>query len=239
MRFLDLTLPTMAENLALDEALLEEADALPRGFETLRVWQAETPCIVLGRSSRVQDEVDLQMATQCAIPVFRRVSGGASVVAGPGCMFYALILSLERHPHLRMLDQAHRMVMTCMQTALQSLTPGITFNGTCDLVLNNKKISGNSMRVARNCVLYHGTLLLHMDLSLVDRLLKHPPREPDYRLGRRHVDFIDNCHLPFETVIEALQLAWQATDTTHNIPVSMVDQLVRDKYSQPSWNLQR
>ena len=239
MQFLDLTLPTMAENLALDEALLEMTDALPGGGETLRVWQATCPSVVLGRSSRYGDEVKLEEATRRAIPIFRRVSGGATVVVGPGCMFYALILSLERQPQLRMLDQAHRFVMGRMQTALGALLPNVVFEGTCDLVVDNKKISGNSVRVARNSMLYHGTLLLNMDLSLVDHLLNHPPREPDYRQGRRHSDFIDNCHLPYASVVEALRLTWQATVSTHSIPVSVVDQLVRAKYSQPSWNLQR
>ena len=239
MQFLDLTLPTVAENLALDEALLELADRTADGVESLRVWQAANPCVVLGRSSRAGEEVKLELARQSAIPIFRRVSGGATVVAGPGCMFYALILSLERQPQLRMLDQAHQLVMSTMHSALQPHLPGVTFAGTCDLVVNGKKISGNSVRVARNNLLYHGTLLLNKDLELVDKLLKHPPREPDYRHGRRHLDFIDNCHLQYETVVDSLRWTWRATTTMQTIPETLVQQLVRDKYSLPSWNLQR
>jgi lipoate-protein ligase A len=32
--------------------------------------------------------------------------------------------------------------------------------------------------------------LINADLSLIDRYLKHPPREPDYRRGRSHLDFV-------------------------------------------------
>ncbi len=239
MQFLDLTLSTLAENVALDEALLEQADGDSSGLETLRVWQSTTPCVVLGRSSRVGDEVDQAAAADEGAPIIRRVSGGASVVAGPGCMFYALILSLVQRPHLRMLDQAHQFVMTGLQDALQPWLPEIALDGTCDLVLNNKKIGGNSVRVARNWMLYHGTLLLEMDLSLIDRLLKHPPREPEYRRGRSHLDFVDNCHLPYARVAGALQMAWNTSGNSPTIASELVEKLVQDKYSQPNWNLQR
>jgi len=49
MRYLDLTLPTPAENLALDEALLEEAERAGRATETLRVWEPREPIVVVGR----------------------------------------------------------------------------------------------------------------------------------------------------------------------------------------------
>ena len=46
MHFLDLTLPTIGENLALDEALLLQAEA--GGGEALRSWEWEQTCVVLG-----------------------------------------------------------------------------------------------------------------------------------------------------------------------------------------------
>ena len=64
MRYLDLTLPTAAENLALDEALLEEAEAAPP-LETLRLWESPQPLVVIGRSSRVGTEVEVD-ACDCA-----------------------------------------------------------------------------------------------------------------------------------------------------------------------------
>src|SRR6185437_14246053 len=55
--FLDLTLPTAEENLALDEALLLEAEAGRRG-ETLRLWEHPHPAVVLGAGCRLLDDVD-------------------------------------------------------------------------------------------------------------------------------------------------------------------------------------
>ena len=57
MNLLDLTLETPEENLALDEALLDEADAASRPTEVLRIWESPQPIVVVGRSSRVAAEV--------------------------------------------------------------------------------------------------------------------------------------------------------------------------------------
>jgi len=240
MRFLDKTLPCIAENLALDEALLEERDAGRHGpGELLRIWRAESPFVVLGRSSPVELEVNRHLAVAEGIPIFRRVSGGATVLAAPGCLFYSLFLSLEQRPQLRMLDEAHRFVMRRMMEALHPLQPEIQTAGTCDLILGGKKVSGNSVRLVRDWMLYHGTLLLDMDLDLVERLLGRPQREPEYRRGRSHREFINNLHLPEQKVIDSLKNTWQAEDASYPLPMLQVKKLVSEKYSQSKWNFLR
>ena len=63
MQRLDLTLPTPAENLALDEALLEWAEEERSDREFLRLWEAPQPMVVVGRSSRVHAEVPYRPVT--------------------------------------------------------------------------------------------------------------------------------------------------------------------------------
>lgn len=239
MHFLDLTMPSVAENIALDEALLEEADAGRCPFEILRIWHAHAPFIVLGRSSRYRQEIDFERARNLGLPILRRVSGGASILAAPGCMFYALVLSLEERPELRMLDVAHQFVMNEMTRALAPLVPQIRYGGTCDLVLDEKKVSGNSVRVVRNWMLYHGSLLLDMDLALMDQLLQHPPREPDYRRARGHGEFVTNLRQPIRDVMDALRMGWKAHEALPIIPSQTVHRLIQERYSRDTWNLQR
>ena len=105
MTLLDLTLPTAAENLALDEALLDEAEASSAGCETLRLWEPQEPAVVIGRSSQAAIEVRLDACRELAVPVLRRASGGAAVVTGPGCLMYSLVLSYEMRPALRSFEQ--------------------------------------------------------------------------------------------------------------------------------------
>ncbi len=239
MLFINRTLPSIAENLALDEALLEEAEQGNWQRETLRLWNATETFVVVGRSSRVDVEVDRDAVLESNVPVFRRSSGGASVVAGPGCLFYALLLSLAQRPQLRMLDAAHRFVMSNMVEALKPCRPDITSDGTCDLVVEQKKVGGNSLRVRRDWMLYHGTLLLNMELEPVSRFLLHPPREPPYRLGRPHGQFLRNLEISSEEVELALTRHWKASRVDVDLPQERIGRLAGEKYASASWNFQR
>ncbi|MCR9291739.1 MAG: lipoate--protein ligase family protein [bacterium] len=241
MFFLDLSFPILEQNLAFEEAWLQAAEQGLCG-EGLRLWDAAEAFIVLGRGSKVAEEVYLERAAQDHVSVLRRVSGGATVMASRGCMFYAVLLSLQKRPHLRMLDQAHGYVMDRLLSALRPYQPGLEFAGTSDLVVGGKKVSGNSLRVTRDWLLYHGTLLLNMELSLVSKYLRHPPREPGYRQGREHAAFIENLDIDRAVVANALRKTWEASETAEDLPNDLeasMRQLVEDKYSQESWNLGR
>lgn len=236
MRYLDLTLPTAAENLALDEALLDEAEAAGEPQETLRLWEPFAPMVVVGRSSRIDDEVYLEVCRQRGIPVLRRSSGGLSIVTGPGCLMYALVLSYQRRPALRMLDEAHRFVLGKLVLALRPLVPAVALRGTSDLTLDGWKFSGNSVRCKREHFLYHGTLLYNFPLDLIDTCLAMPPREPDYRQGRKHNAFVVNLPVPAEELRQALINAWEAQEPCPDWPRQLTAQLTAERFSQPSWN---
>ncbi len=239
MKLLDLTLPTPEENLALDEALLEAAEACAWPLEMLRIWESREPFVVLGRSSQVAREVNLARCRQRGIRVLRRTSGGAAVVVAPGSLMYAVVLSYERRPALHSLDLAHRFVLETTLRALGPLLPGASHQGICDLVLNNRKISGNSVRCKQRSFLYHGTLLYGMDLGLVEQLLQMPPRQPEYRANRPHESFVTNVELDVAVLRQALIAAWQAKPSNDDWPRERVRQLVAERYSRDEWNLQR
>ena len=44
----------------------------------------------------------------------------------------------------------------------------------------------------KNLLFYSASILVSADVSLMERYLKHPPREPEYRKGRRHSEFVTN-----------------------------------------------
>jgi len=236
MRYLDMTLPGLAENLAIDEALLEEAESAAQPLETLRLWEARQYGVVIGRSSHMADEVHLDVCHALNLPVLRRISGGAAVVVGPGCLMYAVILSLRLRPQLRSVDQAHACVLGTIAAALRPLVPHLSHCGICDLCFGEKKVSGNSVRCKREHLLYHGTLLYDFPVEMIGRCLAMPPRQPDYRRARPHDSFVANLPLGAATIRSALQPAWAASEPCSDWPVEVTRRLVAEKYSRPEWN---
>ncbi len=170
------------------------------------------------------------------VPILRRVSGGAAVVAGPGCLMYALVLSYQLRPHLRVLSEAHRYVLGTLAAALERLAPGVACRGTSDLALDGRKFSGNSARCRRHHLLYHGTLLYDFPLALIGRCLTMPPRMPDYRGGRPHDGFVTNLPLTVEPIRQALVAAWDAREPCDDWPAGRTARLVAEKYGRPQWN---
>jgi len=191
IRLLDVSLDTPEENLAMEESLWNELEhAAEGGSGTLRFWESRRYFVVLGYSGRPEQEVRGEACEQAGVPVLRRITGGGAVLQGPGCLNYTLALSLEAYPALRDVRRSLGLILGKVRAALG--LEGIAIRGLCDLALNERKISGNAQRRGRRTLLHQGTLLYNFDAALVERYLQEPPRQPDYRRGRRHVEFMGN-----------------------------------------------
>jgi lipoate-protein ligase A len=237
LKLLNLTLPTPAENLALDEALLDEAETAGSGHEVLRLWEPEQTLVVVGRGSHVAHEVDLAACRRDGVPALRRGSGGAAIVSGRGCLMYAVVLSHASRPELRSIDAAHRYVLEALAGGLGRFSAGIARRGTSDLAVGERKFSGNSLRVKRTHLLYHGTLLYDFPLEAISRYLIEPPREPEYRRGRPHAAFVTNLPASREALVRGVIEAFGADAERQIWPERRVAELVAEKYARDGWNL--
>jgi len=238
MKLVDKTFTAAEENIAFDEALLlaAERDGDEGGF--LRIWEPTEWFVVIGRGSSLENEVDLERCGEDGIPVIRRSSGGAAIVAGPGCLFYAVVLSLKQYPELRFIDRAHAHVLSTLAEGLRSVVPQIERQGTSDLAVEGRKVSGNSLRCRKDHLLYHGTLLYDMPLEPLAHYLRLPPRQPEYRNQRSHRDFVANLKLPRKVVYQALLSAWDHPEPLRAWPQCDMENLVREKYATHSWTAQ-
>ena len=226
-------------HLAIDEAALEQLDMDPAGRPSLRFWESPSVAVVVGRSSRLDVEVDIDRCRRDNVPVVRRPSGGAAVVVGPGCLLYSLVLSRHRQPELAHIDAAHRLVLDTNSRALSTLGAPVACNGISDLTLGGRKISGNSLRCKANAILYHGTILYDMRLDLIPNYLRMPPRQPDYRNGRSHGAFVANLPATRDAIERALVHAWNATRsaTVDAVLLERVAYWLQVRYHHEKWHL--
>src|ERR1019366_4997552 len=209
MRHLDLTLPSPAENLACDEALLDWCES-GDGAECLRFWESPEPFVVVGYANKVETEVNVAACEARKIPILRRCSGGGTVVQGPGCLNYTLVLPITQDGPLHSIAVANQFIMRRNRAAIESVAgkgPAIAIRGHTDLVIGGRKFSGNSQRRRKHFLLFHGTFLLNFDFALIGDLLKMPSKEPDYRESRKHADFLTNINVSATDMKAALQKA--------------------------------
>jgi len=227
LRLLDLTLPSPAENLALDEALLEELDE-QGGDPVLRFWESDRPFVVLGRASSLNDDVHLAACEQDGVPVLRRASGGGTVLQGPGCLSYAFVLPLDLHPHLANIRSTNQFILERIAGALHRWEPAIAFRGISDLAIGERKISGNAQRRVHHALLFHGTILHGMSAQVVARYLKQPGRQPDYRRGRPHRAFLRTIEVQAEDIKRAMADAWSVRSKLDGWPVARTEERTLD-----------
>jgi lipoate---protein ligase len=143
MKFLDITFPIAEQNLACDEALLDWCES---GFddEILRFWEPSQHFVVLGYSNKPGSEVNLESCRDHSVPVFRRCSGGGTVLQGPGCLNYSLIMRIDEK-NLRSVTETNKFIMQRHQMALEACTrEQVKIQGDTDLTVSDLKFSGNA-----------------------------------------------------------------------------------------------
>ena len=263
-----------------DEVLLDAAE--PQGApECLRFWESSRHFVVMGYANKVATEANPAACERLGIPILRRISGGGTVLQGPGVLNYALILRAAEHSPLATITSANQFIMqrhadalmqllnsgltTCEPTHPQPLPGGeltarvrslapllggvgggfpectVEVQGHTDLAIDGRKFSGNAQRRKRTHLLFHGAILLNLDLDLLDQVLPMPTLQPGYRGNRSHREFLMQLGVLADSVKQTLRNALSAEepldlDSCRPEWRGAVQQLVVEKYSRSEWN---
>jgi lipoate---protein ligase len=234
----DHTEPSIDENLALDEAMLLAAEA-GEGGEVLRFWEWPAPAVVLGAAGSVRIDVNLDACRWAGVTIHRRASGGGTVLLGRGCLLFSLVLAYDRAVHLRNVTTSYQWILGQIREALRPIAH-LDAVGICDLAWNGRKISGNAQQRKARFVLHHGTLLHDFDWAAVASYLHPPEREPTYRAGRPHADFMTNLPTDAETLRRRLASSFNAeSGDLDSTVVGRIKDLVGGKYRTDEWVFRR
>lgn len=223
------------DNIACDEALLLLCEAGECG-PALRFWSVDEPFVVIGRSNRVEREVDVEACKRMGAAIARRSSGGGSVVIGAGCLNYTLALPIEAGGPIEKIDRTYQHVLSKHVDALKDAAPGsIAIQGISDLALDGRKFSGNSQRRKKRFVLFHGTFLLSFDIQSVSSYLPMPSKQPDYRSNRGHSEFLTNLNVDPELVKAKLREVWNCERQHEPVSTGRVQELSETQFATDSW----
>jgi lipoate-protein ligase A len=103
------------------------------------------------------------------------------------------------------------------------------------VAIGGRKISGNAQRRKSRVLLHHGTILYASDLQRMEKFLKAPPRQPDYRAGRTHSEFTANLALPPDEIKRRLSRCWNVRIPNPGRKLPDLTALLEEKYANPQW----
>lgn len=174
--------------VTLTEYDLPDAFLFSEGTAGILVWHPQETVIVLGQSNSIETSLYTETVAADDIRVTKRPSGGETVILTPATIAFTVA---RQFPSPIQFTEFFRMVNSVVIEGLGEMgVAELGSKGISDITIGNRKILGSSMRKVGNKLVYHAVLNLAEDPSLFTRYLRHPRREPDYRAGRKHHDFV-------------------------------------------------
>ncbi len=171
-----------------DRALLEIQD---NRFSTL-CYVPSSECIVLGCGCDENISLNTNEVVKDNVTVYRRPSGGETVLLSPNTVVIAIIKGDEK---ISKPPYFFEVFSNSIIKVLNSIgVKKVVKRGTSDICIGNKKILGSGIYFSKQRVFYHAVLNVSESMENIARYLKHPPREPDYRKGRSHQEFITSLN---------------------------------------------
>lgn len=143
-------------NLALEEYLLKNVDIKEDYFI---LWQNE-PTIVIGKHQNTLKEINMNFVKDNNINVVRRNSGGGAVYHDLGNINFTFITKYDEKHLLDFKTFTNPVVYS-----LGKLNVKAELSGRNDILIDGRKISGNSQHIYKDRFLHHGTLLFNSELE--------------------------------------------------------------------------
>lgn len=224
-------------NIAAEEYVLKEMDE-----DVFMLWVNE-PSVIIGKHQVAAAEADIIYTYEHNIPVIRRISGGGTVYHDKGNLNYSLISHGERG---KLVDYERYSATVIRALAGKSIIARL--QGKSNLVVGDKKFSGNAEHVYKNRVLHHGTLLFNTDLGSLRKCIRPEHRDYVDTAIRSNDSTITNLidHLPGnfsiddfkEMLIQQIKADFPEIRTYQfsDHDYKMIQELAISKYKTFEWN---
>lgn len=241
-----------ADGLATDEALMYEhrRGGRPAHAATLRLYTYRSHCALVGRFQSLEDEIDLDAARRLGIEVGRRPTGGGAIIMGDGQLGVAVI---TRAPAATAPRELLERYASGVIAGLARVGIDARFRGKNDLQVDGRKIAGLGLYVDDGgALLFHASVLADLDVALMLRVLRIPGAKLSdkgiarveervttvSRLSGRRVGADELSAALRAGFADALGVVLEPDEPTPD-ELARRDELVRERYGNEEWTLQR
>jgi lipoate---protein ligase len=227
-----------AQNMAIDEALIESVGEVP----VLRIYGWRPAAVSIGYFQSMNEEVDFTKCREIGVDIVRRLTGGGAVLHE-----YELTYSFISRKYPQNIVESYKWICDAIVISINRLGFDASFVPLNDIVIAGKKVSGNAQTRRKGVLLQHGTILLGVDVNKMFSVLKVPSeklRDKIIKDVKERVTSLagttyDNMATSLKTSFAAKFEAKLIDDTLSTEEISHARWLAERKYSSNEWNLRR
>lgn len=203
------------EQLQIEEALLHTSE-----HHYCCMNEGSPLSIVMGLSNKANELLFMDEVVRRKVPVFKRFSGGGTVIVDENTLFVSFIFGKEHFSF----DCYPEAIMRWNYQLYQKVFDREDF--TCkenDFILGEKKCAGNAQYIKQHRWMQHSAFLWdYADENL--SLLQLPKRAPQYRQGRPHGEFLTTIKTLFPSKQEFFQEIEKELQKNYTlIPISLAE----------------
>lgn len=155
--------------LAADEYLVNTFSPEASPYTgVLRLYTYKSHCALVGRFQEIERELNLDECRDRGIGVNRRLTGGGAILMGEDQLGVAVISPITEGSYLTQSQRLFETYSKGITFGLKRLGIDAEFRPKNDMLVNNKKVAGLALFTGANDnVLFHASILLDIDLSLM------------------------------------------------------------------------
>lgn len=182
-RLLDTGLLSAAENMALDEIIVDEV-ASGRSLPTFRFLRFSPPAALVGRHQDLSREIREDFCRDNGIDVNRRITGGGSLYFQTSALGWEIFGRQGDKPFNGSYDRILEKICLAAAEALNRLGVEAQFRPRNDIEVQGRKISGTGGVYSDRGYMFQGTLLIENEIELFLKSL----RVPVEKLKKREIE---------------------------------------------------
>ncbi len=172
-RLLDTPPMSAADNMALDETLLE-LKGEGRTPNTIRFLQFTPRTVLVGYHQSVQEEIRLAYCREQGIDINRRITGGGAIFFDENQLGWEIYCDKRFFDIVIPNNRLFKALCTPVATALGKLGLEAEFRPRNDIEINGRKISGTGGTESQDAFMFQGTMLVDFDVDTMLRALRIP-----------------------------------------------------------------
>ena len=181
-------------NIEVKKYDLPDYDILKEGSNDFyKIWIPDQKYLVIGQGNKADSSLYIEKVEADNIPVYKRSSGGETVILTPNTLIISAVIIDEKFKNPAIYFKYYNKLL--METFQDLGIENIGQKGISDVTIGNKKIVGSSIYRRKNIVFYHAVINVSESIDIIAKYIKHPKKEPDYRKGRDHKEFVTSIEL--------------------------------------------